>query len=302
MAGGRIRGDVLLLLVVVIWSGNYSSNRYGVTHGLDPLVFGALRYTIAAVVFVAVTLVREGSIRPRREDWLVLGVFAVFATLVNQLAFFYAIHLATASTVSLVFGALPAFVGMIGIVQGLRRPSKRHWLATAISFGGVALVAVGGSASLSGDLGGVLLALVAVGCYALYTVAVSRLPPVYSPYRISALISVGVALPLLALSSPKLASTDWSAISGLTWLSLFYSTVVGFIIANVMWIAAIKRTGPNRSSLFANLQVFGGAAVGVLLLSESMSGLEIAGGAVIAVGIILSARRLKLPTRGAPQP
>jgi drug/metabolite transporter (DMT)-like permease len=265
-------------------------------------VFGALRYTIASVVFVAITLVREKSIRPRRQDWLVLGVFAVFATLVNQLAFFYAIHLATASTVSLVFGALPAFVGMIGIAQGLRKPSARHWLATTVSFVGVALVAVGGSASLSGDLGGVLLALVAVGCYALYTIAVSRLSPAYSPYRISALISVGVAIPLLAFSSPKLATTHWSQIGGLSWLALVYSTILGFVLANVLWIAAIKRTGPNRSSLFANLQVFGGAAVGVLLLNESMSGLEIAGGAVIAVGIVLSARRLKLPTRSATLP
>ena len=281
----------------MIWSSLYPVNRYGVTRGFDPIAFSALRYLVAGVFFTIITLRREGSIRPRREDLLVLGVFAILASVVNQIAFFYAIHLATASTVALAFGTLPAFVGLIGIAQKVARPTARHWLATLVSFGGVALVAVGGAAELSGELGGVLLALLAVVLYALFTVALSRLGKHYSPYRLSTLITLGVALPMLAAAGPGFATMHWSAIGPLAWGSLAYSTIIGVIFSNMIWISALARSGLNRSSLYANLQVFGGAALGVLVLGEVLSGLQLAGGAVIAAGIVLSTKRLQAARR-----
>ena len=224
-----------------------------------------------------------------------LVVFAILGTFVNQVAFFTAIHLATASTVALAFGALPAFVGLIGVAQRVERPTARHWLATIVSFGGVALVAIGGSTALSGQLGGVLMALVAVITFALYTISLARLSANYSPYRLSAMISLGVSVPLLAAGGHGYATMHWGAINGLAWGSLAYSTIVGFVISNILWIQAIDSGGPNRASLYVNLQVFGGAAVGVLLLGESLSTLQIVGGAVITAGILLSVRRFRLP-------
>ena len=46
-----LRKDVPLLIVIAIWSVNFSVNRYGVTHGFDPLFFGGLRYLVAGVFF-----------------------------------------------------------------------------------------------------------------------------------------------------------------------------------------------------------------------------------------------------------
>ena len=291
----RIPADVLLLVIVAIWSCNFSVNRYGATHGFDPIAYAALRYLLAGVIFGAIALRLEGSIRPRREDLFVLGAFAILGTFVNQIAFFTAIHLATASTVALAFGALPAFVGLIGIAQRVERPTVRHWLATIVSFGGVALVAIGGSTELSGQLGGVLMALLAVITFALYTISLARLSANYSPYRLSAMISLGASIPLLAAGSHGFATMDWGAVTGLAWGSLAYSTTIGFVISNILWITAIDAGGPNRASLYVNLQVFGGAAVGVLLLGESLSTLQIIGGVVIAAGILLTMKRFRLP-------
>lgn len=299
-AGRRVPVDVLLLIVVAIWSVNFSINRYAVTHGFDPMVFAALRYVMAGVIFAAITLRLGESLKPRREDWFVLGVFAILGTMVNQTSFFYAIQLAEASTVALAFGALPAFVGLVAIAQRQEHPTRRHWLSTVISFSGVALVAVGGGTALSGHLGGVLLAVLAVATYAVYTVSLSRLNTTYSPYRLSAMISLGVSVPMLISGSHGLATTDWGGISGLTWTALIYSTIIGFVVSNILWITALRSSGPNRASLYVNLQVFGGALVGVLLLDEHLGWLQLAGGIVIAVGIVLSAKRLRLPRVALP--
>ena len=57
-----------------------------------------------------------------------------------------------------------------------------------------------------------------------------------------------------------------------------------------MWFTAIDRVGAARSSLYANLQPFLGAIWALLILSETMTWLQVVGGVVIAGGIFLATR------------
>jgi len=90
---------------------------------------------------------------------------------------------------------------------------------------------------------------------------------------------------------PQFAEEDWSSISTLAWLGLAYTILLSYVIGNALWFTAIDRVGANRASLYANLQPFLGAAFAVLTLGETMTVLQIAGGAVIAAGILLSRER-----------
>jgi drug/metabolite transporter (DMT)-like permease len=69
------------------------------------------------------------------------------------------------------------------------------------------------------------------------------------------------------------------------------------VFTNVMWFTAIDRVGPGRASLYVNLQPFLGAFFALLVLSEEMGPLQVAGGFVIAAGLLLA--RLAQP---APSP
>jgi drug/metabolite transporter (DMT)-like permease len=69
------------------------------------------------------------------------------------------------------------------------------------------------------------------------------------------------------------------------------------VIGNVLWFIAIERVGASRSALYTNLQPFLGAVFAVFVLSEHLDALQLAGGLVIASGIVL-AGRVKL----SPQP
>ena len=63
------------------------------------------------------------------------------------------------------------------------------------------------------------------------------------------------------------------------------------MLTNVLWFRPLHRIGPSRATLAANLQPFVAAALGVALLSEAMTLLQVAGGALIALGIVLARRR-----------
>ncbi|MEZ5102836.1 MAG: DMT family transporter, partial [Thermoleophilia bacterium] len=90
---------------------------------------------------------------------------------------------------------------------------------------------------------------------------------------------------------PELAHQDWGAPNALAWLSLASSIVLSLVVSNITWFRAIDRVGAARASLYANLTPFVGAVLALVLLSESFGPLQVVGGIVIAVGILVVRRR-----------
>ena len=287
----RIPPDLLLLATVLLWSFNFVAVKYALDNGFQVLAFGSLRFVLAAGIFAAFTTWREGDLRIQRRDVpLVVGLCGL-GMAVNQLSFVGAVELTTSvATVALLFGTLPIWVALIASAFGVERLRARHWLATLVSFGGVALVASGSSGEIGGDLGGILLALVAAATWAAYSVAIGPLMGRYSPYRISAVVLLAGSVPLLAASAHDLLTQDWAAVTALAWLGLLYAMFFSLVVTNILWFTAIDRVGAARSSLYANLQPFLGALFAFLVLGEGLSATQFAGGVVIALGIVLARR------------
>ena len=118
----------MLLLTVTIWALNFTVSKYILDAGLRPLPYSSLRYTAAALVFVALTFPRERSLRIGRGD-LPLVALAVVLLLVNQLSFVFALDLTTATTAALLFGTLPIFTALISRLVGIERLGRRFWIA-----------------------------------------------------------------------------------------------------------------------------------------------------------------------------
>jgi drug/metabolite transporter (DMT)-like permease len=290
----RLPPDVLLLVTVVFWSFNFTVVKYALTHGWEPLSYSSVRFAVGALLFSAFTYGREGSLRVERRDvWFMVGAAAAGIWL-NQLSFVYSVRLTTAATVALMFGTLPIFVALISHALRIEHLRLRHWIATVISFSGVALVALGASGGIGGDLGGILLGLVASATWAAYSVAMVPLMRRYSPYRISAFMLLAGSVPLLLSAIGQIADENWSELGGLAWAAFVYSLFFSLVFTNIMWFTAIDRVGAARASLYANLQPFLGAMFALVVLSEEMGPLQFAGGLVIGAGILL-ARRAQPP-------
>jgi len=288
----RLPSDLLLLVTVVIWSLNFTVAKYALEHGFEPLAFSSVRFGVAAAIFSAFTYRREGGLQVGgREAWILLGGCGLCIWL-NQIGFVYSVDLTSSvATVALLFGTLPIFVALIASLLGVEHLTRRHWVATAISFGGVALVAAGSSGELGGDLGGILLGLFTAASWAAYSVAIGPLMRRYSPYKISAVVLLIACVPLFASAASQLVREDWSSIGGLAWAACFYSLFFSLVVTNILWFTAIERVGAARSALYSNLQPFLGAIFALAILSESLGRLQILGGLVIGAGILVARRR-----------
>jgi drug/metabolite transporter (DMT)-like permease len=281
--------EVMLLATVSIWAFNFTVTRYALTHGFAPLAYGSLRFAAAALVVSAIAIGLEGSLRFEPRHAFLLGVASVVGIYLNSISFVYSVDLTSASTVALIFGSLPIVTALIAFALGVERLHRRFWVAAALSFAGVALVAAGGS-GVSGNLGGNLLALVATVTWGAYSVAIVPLLRRYSVWRISAGALLVGSVPLVLTAASQIADQRWD-LGGLVWAGFAFAVLGPLVLTNFLWFTAIERVGPSRATLVANLQPFLAALFAVALLSEQLTWVQVVGGIAIGAALLLARRR-----------
>src|SRR5947208_12275205 len=280
----------MLLATVVLWALNFTVTKYVLEHGFQPLAYSTVRYGIATIIFTWFTFGAERSFQVRRQHIWLLVAAAALGIWLNQLSYVYALEYSSASTIALILGATPIFTALIAFAIGLERLHGRFWIAAAVSFAGVALIALGKSGGVSGSLKGDALGVATAATWAAYTVAIAPLMRRYSPYRISALV---LAIGWLAVAITGFRQVEHQSfhLSVLVSACLVYATLGPLVLTNILWFRAVDAVGPSRATLVGNLQPFVAAIIAVVLLSETITPLQVLGGVLIAGGIFLARRR-----------
>jgi drug/metabolite transporter (DMT)-like permease len=283
----------MLLATVVLWALNVSVTKYILTHGLAPLAYATVRYALAGAIFVVLALVAERALHIERRHLPTLAVATVMLWL-NQLSFVLALDATTATTIGLLLGAIPIFTALLGLALGRERLTSRFWRAAAVSAVGVALVTWGATGEVSGGGGGILLGLGVCATWAGYSVAIAPLMRTYSALRLSAVV-IPAAWVLIALSGiPQTRAQEWD-LGWEIWALLLFATLGPLVFTNILWFRSLHRVGPARATLAVNLQPFVAALFAVVLLSEPLSVLQVVGGALIGVGLVIARRRTPPP-------
>jgi drug/metabolite transporter (DMT)-like permease len=274
----------MLMGAVLLWALNVTVSKYLIEHGWSPLSYATIRYFAAILLFWIFTYWRERSFRIAREDmrFVLLGAVTIF---VNQICFVYALQIGQASTLALLFGTTPVFVGLLGLALRHDRLQRSFWAGAALTFVGVVLIGVGVGGG-SSDYRGILLGLGTSFTWAVYTMAAAPLLRTYSPYRVSSVVLALGWIPLAVVSWPQVSAQEFS-FGWKIWLGFGYAVVGPLFLTTIVWFTAVNIVGAARASLFNNMQPFFAVLFAVLLLSESLEPLEIAGGVLIFAGIVL---------------
>jgi drug/metabolite transporter (DMT)-like permease len=276
----------MLLGTVLLWALNVTVTKFMFEHGWQPVAYGTLRYFVAILFFWAFTWWRERSFRIERGDWWLVLVAAI-GIFGNQICFVYAVKLATASMVALLLGATPVFMGLIAAAFGLERLQGTFWIGAAVTMGGVTLIAVASGGGLGGTtLAGSILGIATAFTWACYSTSIAPLMRRYSPYRISSVVLPIGWVPLAVWGLPQAAHQSFH-FSALVWVAFAFAVTGPLFLTNILWFTAIDRVGAPRASLFANLQPFFSVFFALILLSETLHPMEIAGGLLIFAGIAL---------------
>jgi drug/metabolite transporter (DMT)-like permease len=277
-----------MLLVCVIWGVNFSVTKIAI--GLIPaLPFTAVRFTLASLLLWVIVRVVEGPAQLDRAAWRRLIVLGVVGNTCYQLLFVLGLARTTATNSALIVATVPTVVAVIAGALRLERITGRMWWGIGLGTLGVVLViAAGGVEFSTGTLHGDLLTVLAVFCWAGYTVDLRRLPPGISPLRVTMVTSVAGTPGLVLAGLPGLFRLDWAAISATGWAALAYATLLSLVVAYILWNRSVQTVGGTRTAIYMCLTPLFAVIAAWIILGERAHASQAIGAVLIVAGVLLT--------------
>jgi drug/metabolite transporter (DMT)-like permease len=288
-ASRRISADDLgMLLVCLIWGFNFSVTKSAFDQ-LAPLPFTAIRFVIASLLLLVVLRVVEGPVKLPPGAFRQLVILGVVGNTCYQLAFVLGLARTTATNSALILSALPTVVAVFAGVIGLERITPRMRLGIALGTVGVVLViATRGVGFDRLTFVGDLLTVVAVFCWAGYTLGLRRVAAGVSPLRVTTITTLTGTPGLLLAGLPGILGLDWQAVSLNAWLAVGYSSVLSLVLAYLLWNRSVKAIGGTRTAIYMCLTPLVAVLGAWLLLGERPHPLQGVGAFFIIAGVLLT--------------
>jgi drug/metabolite transporter (DMT)-like permease len=277
-----------MLLVCLIWGMNFSVTKSAFDH-LAPLPFTAIRFAVSSLLLWAIIRATEGSTSLPRGALTRLVVLGVVGNTAYQLAFMLGLARTSATNSALILSTVPTVVAVMAGMLGIERITARMWWGITLGTVGVVLViatrGVGfDRATLSGDL----LTVLAVLCWAGYTVGLRRVPDGVSPLRVTTITTIAGTPGLVLAGLPGVLQLEWSAVGLNAWLAVAYSSVLSLVVAYLLWNRSVKAIGGARTAIYMCLTPVVAVFGAWLLLGERPLPLQGVGAVFIIVGVLLT--------------
>lgn len=289
---GKAQGMALLIFVNVMWGLSFIFSKTALSEGMPSMTLAFWRYVMTAVIMVPLCIRLEGGIRlrewaPRAFATTMLGITVYYFFEYNGL------RRTTASAASLILALVPVMTLLARVVLARVRISPLRWLCVLLSLLGAYWVIRADSGEDAGTLAGNLLMIGACLCWTGYILVSPRLMAACSPTRVTAWQSVCAVITLLPFSLGERGA--WVAVSAKAWLCVFLLAAVCSALCYLLYGVAIRACDPLTVSLSININPVAACIGGALLLHESLTGMQLLGGALILLSMIVDT----LETSGA---
>jgi drug/metabolite transporter (DMT)-like permease len=284
-----------LLGVAVLWGSAFPLIKVGL-EGLSVPHLTVSRHLVASLAFLPFLWATGSRLRPERRDlgWFLLlggtGIF-VYHTALNA----GELRISAGAT-SLIIASAPAITALLARWIHRERMPVAGWLGSLVSFAGVALIALGDAGGLRFDrfAGFVLLAAVAASTY---FVLQQRMFARYAPVEVTAFVTWGGTVPMLAFLPglpADLADAPLRSLAATGYIGLFPSALAYSLFA----FAQSRTTATQVTTMLYSVPVFS-LALSWWFLGEVPSPLTVAGGALAIAGIVVVQRARRRAARRA---
>ncbi|MGZ5022592.1 MAG: DMT family transporter [Chthoniobacterales bacterium] len=276
----------------VVWSSTWLAIKVGLSH-LPPISFAGIRFLIAALVLVLVSLGRVALLPKTRIDWFLLALTGVLMFAINYgLLFCGELHVSS-GLAAVLQATIPVF-GMIFAHWMLpEEPFRWQQLGgAALAISGVALICsrlFGHSGALA-FWGGLGISLGGAGA-AFSNVLLKRRALQLAPAMIAAWQMIFGTVPLLSLGIFVDGNPFRFHWSGLAIFCLLYLAVIGSALTFLLLYWLLPRIPINKLQTISLITPPGAVAIGWLLGGEKLSLWSLVGGALVVAGLAMIFRR-----------
>lgn len=277
------------LMAVLIWSLNTIVSKQAAS-SIHPMEIGFLRWLLAAALLTPVLLpgvIRNWkAVRPQVPRVLVLSLLGM--VIYQSLAYFAASH-TSATHMGIILCLSPLMVLAISVGVFGQPLTRGGVIGSLTALAGVIYVVTNGQPQILLEQGfnrGDVLMIIAASAYAIYNILLKRWPmgpaiPTFQLLYLQMLVAVVALLPFYLLS-------EKTGINAQNWKLVGFAGTMASIAAPALWMIAVSRLGPSRSSIFFNLTPICTAVFAGLLLNEQLHAYHWIGGVLTIAGVVLA--------------
>ncbi len=284
-------GMALALMAALFFSIKAIFVKLAYQHGVDAITLLTLRMAFALPVFIVVAIIeqRKTGVQPitRQQSMSIIGLGLIGYYLASMLDF-VGLQYVSAGIERLILFLFPTFTVLLSMLFLGRRISRVEISALILSYIGISL-SVQQEVSLDGEnsLLGVLLIFGSTLAYAVYLIGSGELIPRIGSRRFMAYAMI---VSCLAVMMQFIISRDMAILLsqqvevygyGLA-IALFSTVLPAFMLA-----AAIHCIGASHTSIIGGIGPVATIILAVLLLGETMTGIQVGGALLVVAGVML---------------
>ena len=286
------------LAVMMAWGTSFLSSKVlMVDGGFTPVEVFIYRFIFAYLILLALTFKR---IRANNlKDELLLLACGLCAGSIYFVSENYALEFTTTGNVSLLVSISPIFTTLLMVIIYKYKPKPNVIAGSVIAFGGVACIIFSSGENFEINPKGDIIALCASLSWAIYSIVMKRLTPIYSSLFITRkLFFYGLltGFPLLLIQEQPLHLNLLFDLSQPRYLLNFL--FLGFLCsacAYLIWNMAMDILGSIKANNYLYVQPIVTMVAAYFILGEEVFPMGYIGCALIIGGILIS-EKLKLKT------
>ena len=292
------RVPVAWLTLCVVWSSTWLAIKIGL-RDLPPVSFVAIRFLIAVVVLVLLSVGRVALLPRHRADYFLLALTGLLMFGLNYPLLFWGEKYVSSGLAAVLQASIPIF-GMI-FAHWLLPEEPMRWqrlTGALVALGGVGLICGrlldrGGLMAFWGGLG----IVVGAGSAAFSNVLLKRRALELAPAMLAAWQMIFGTVPLLILGfivDGNPLQLHWTPMA---WFCLLYLAVIGSALTFLLLYWLLPRMTVTNLQTISLITPPGAVAFGRLLGGEIFSFWSLIGAGFVLLGIWMIFRKIAAPTK-----
>jgi drug/metabolite transporter (DMT)-like permease len=278
-----------MVAAVIVWGISFVATKVAL-EGFPTFTLIFFRFGAASCCFM-ILIARRGFPKFSRKDHGKLFIMALFEPGLYFIFETLGLQYTSAAKASLIIATIPVVIMVLSALFLGERTGPVGIIGIFLSLVGIGVLVVGDpkfDMTFSGPLAGDLLIVGAVLSCSVYMVIARDLGRGHSPLEITMMQIIYGAVFFAPLFLWELPAIQWGAVSGRAFIALvylaFFSTIGAFLCNNY----ALSKIPASQASVFINGIPVVTAISAWFLLGEVLTGLQLAGGALVLLAVFLT--------------